>query len=258
MRGKQLEQLREAISAIEGGGHSAGPQVPGPSGLPMPPGVHEWFGLTGADGLPWLPPLGVVLHLARRSLETPSARRVVWIGRRCWPYPRALGEDDPLLRRSIFIDPPDQGCRLWAIDLAVRCPAAAAVVADGSGLDLAATRRLQLAAEAGSALVLLARPPGERDRLSAAATRWLVCSAPSADKTPRWIVELLRSKGAQLDSALRLTGGMSGGPGAGFREPGRRWALEWKRAQGSLVVSAALLDRSGPATRSKRLDRCSA
>ena len=50
MRGKQLEQLREAIAAIEAGGHSAGPQVPGPSGLPMPPGVHEWFGLVDADG----------------------------------------------------------------------------------------------------------------------------------------------------------------------------------------------------------------
>ena len=58
---------------------------------------------------------------------------------------------------------------LWAIDLA-RCTAVAAVVADGSRL--AATRRLQLAAESGSALVLCARPPEEIDHLSAATTRW--------------------------------------------------------------------------------------
>ena len=147
-----------------------------------------------------------------------------------------------ILERSIFIDPPDGASRLWSIDLAARCRAVAAVVADGSGLDMAATRRLQLAAEAGSALVLCARPPGEMKCLSAAATRWLVCCAPSTDKNPRWIVQLLRCKGVQPESkVLRLPGGDS------LAGAGRRWDVEWKRAQGGVVVHAALVDRPDPA-----------
>jgi len=48
------------------------------------------------------------------------------------------------------------------------------VVADGRGLTMAMTRRLQLAAESGHALALLARDPRDRSQLSAAATRWTV------------------------------------------------------------------------------------
>ena len=132
------------------------------------------------------------------------------------------------MQRSIFVDPPDGASRLWTIDLAARCPGVAAVVADGSGLDMAATRRLQLASEAGSALVLCARPPNEVDHLSAAATRWLVRCAPATDKAPRWIVELLRCKGVQPESEVLRT-------------------VEWKGAQGGVVVHAALVDRPDPA-----------
>jgi protein ImuA len=173
----------------------------------------------------WTPPLGILLHLALRSLESASGC-LAWIGRRCWPYPHVLSSAG--LQRSIFVDPPDGASRLWTIDLAARCPGVAAVVADGSGLDMAATRRLQLAAEAGSALVLCARPPNEVDRLSAAATRWRVRCAPAPGKAPRWIVELLRCKGVQPDSEVLRT-------------------VEWKGAQGGVVVHAALVDRSDPA-----------
>ena len=89
--------------------------------------------------------------------------------------------------------------RLWAVDRAAGGPGVAVVVADGSRLDMAATRRLQLAAESGSALVLCARPPREIDHLSAATTRWRVRCASSPDKIPRWDVELLRCKGMGPD-----------------------------------------------------------
>jgi len=154
-----------------------------------------------------------------------------------------LAPDDRgvLLRQSIFIDPPDDMSRLWAIDLAARCPAVAAVVADGSRLDMAATRRLQLAAEAGSALVLCARPPSEIDHLSAATTRWRVRCALSADKIPRWNVELLRCKGMRPDG---------------------QWTVEWRsaqaQAQGGVVVHAALADRPDPAAPARAPVRWSA
>jgi hypothetical protein len=237
MQTQRLKELQEAIHAIEAGTTQTGgagrqtsesrrfvrADVLRPLYAP-PPGIHEWFGGDRA-GRGWAPPLGILLHLALRSLEG-SPGCVVWVGRRCWPYPRVLNRAG--LQRSIFVDPPDGASRLWTIDLAARCPGVAAVVADGSGLDMAATRRLQLAAESGSALVLCARPPDEVDHLSAASTRWRVRCAPSADTTPRWIVELLRCKGMQPESEVLRT-------------------AEWKGVQGGVVVHAALVDRPGPA-----------
>ncbi|MHC4711070.1 MAG: hypothetical protein ACYTA3_11790 [Planctomycetota bacterium] len=155
MRTQRLKELQAAIHAIEGGWHEAGGMGPGATalaegqavrhGLPlarrtrasvydktrqsrgthswcMPPGgVHEWFGVAHAAHS-WAPPLGILLHLALRSLEG-SPGCVVWIGRRCWPYPHVLNGAG--LRRSIFVDPPDGASRLWTIDLAARCPGVA-------------------------------------------------------------------------------------------------------------------------------------
>ncbi len=238
MRVKRLEELQAAIHAIEGvqGTESmlcppSAGQSMAPSSVPPSPGLHEWFGLAEAQTQTqnplWIPPVGILL---RQAALCSGGGGVVWIGRCVWPYPRALGSAG-LLRRSIFIEPSDDASRLWAIDVAARSPAAAAVVADGSGLNLAATRRLQLAAESGSAPVLCARPPQELDRLSAAAIRWLVRCTPSTDKTPRWTVELLRCKGVRPETEVL------------------RWTMEWKGAQGDLAVHAELVDRSDPAPR---------
>jgi protein ImuA len=163
-----------------------------------------------------------------------------------WPYPRLLvGKGDAgasgsaltkgerlLLERSIFVAPPDDGARLWSIDLALRCAAVAAVIADGRRLTMAATRRLQLAAEAGGALALLARPAAELSQLSAAATRWQVTTVPGRAR-PCWSIELLRWKG-------RATG--FAGP-AGMR----RWQLEWDHAKGVVTSLPAVADRPGAA-----------
>ncbi len=222
---------------------------------------------AGRDGggSPWTPPLLVLTHLAWRALEPAgSSGRVVWIGRRIWPNPRALirgdGSQRRLLNSSLFVDLPQDTGRLWAIDLALRCPAVAAVVADGSGLGMPQTRRLQLAAEAGSACALLARPPVELSVLSAAATRWRVCREPSPGRNPRWTVELLRCKGMQSFSrGARVAapgtfgpGGVPvpGVPGAGAGAGARWWVMEWDRAKGAVTVLCDVVDRSGDQTRS--------
>lgn len=106
-------------------------------------------------------------------------------------------EEVGLIERSIFAAPEDASLRLWTIDTALRCPGVTAVVADGSGLGMAATRRLQLAATSSGALVLLARPPGEEREVSAATTRWRVGRQESARDGPAWSATLLRAKGAQ-------------------------------------------------------------
>ncbi len=173
-----------------------------------------------------------------------------WIGKSVWPYLPALARSLPgvsfLLERCLFIDPPNEQLRWWAIDVALRCRSEGgiAVVGDGRGMSMAMSRRLQLAAEAGSGLGLLARPAAERGSISAARTRWLVArrggwqtaGALSArgegrEQHPRWMVELLRYKNAP----------------ASFHTQSQRWLLEMNRHDfthaNPVVVSPDFCDR---------------
>lgn len=209
-------------------GWAAADAVLGSAGLARG-AVHEWLGVEtrtpGEASTPearpprrrdWIPPISVLIHLARRALaEDPVEERwLIWIGRRIQPYPRALadsiggggdggggGESEEgasPLARSLFVDPPTAADRVWAADLALRCGAASCVVLDASGLPMAESRRLQLAAASGDALALLARPAWEAGRLSAARTRWLVRTASEGGRcVPSWSIELLRLKGVR-------------------------------------------------------------
>ncbi len=124
-----------------------------------------------------------------------------------------------MLGGSVFVDAGGIRERVWAAELAARSGAAAVVIVDGTGLRMADSRRLQLAAESSKAVVLLARPEAERGELSAARSRWLVeplppaCTETSFDQ--QWTVTLLRCKGVQ--------------PTAGSA---RRWAVRREHATG--------------------------
>lgn len=228
-------------------------------------GLHEWFGVAEeGDGSPsrmnrrggrWMPPVCVLAHLAWRAMDRSTTPRwAMWIGRSCFPYPRVLvrGEshDARLLDRSVFVAPKTAADRLWAVDLAIRSPATALVIADGSDFNMAATRRLHLAARREHKWILLARPPWEVSVLSAAHTRWRVSrlagDAPpeamllggdgdSADMSsqagmnPAWHVQLLRCKGIQLEKVRS------------------EWALEWHRGEGVVDLSAPVACATGGA-----------
>lgn len=215
---KVLDQLREMIDAAESN-PSHNNQLP-PVDLnwtTLSRGViHEWFGKQA--------PLSILTHAAWESGQA-GGGPVVWIGKKCWPHAHLLVRetDRHLLNCSIFVDPPDDQTRLWSIDLALRCKAVAAVIADGSGLDMPSTRRLQLAVESstsgGGALALIARPIRDLKRLSAAVTRWRVEAEPSPNDRPRWKVECVRAKGA---SHLDLN----------------QWIVELDCGKGAQLVSA--------------------
>lgn len=210
-----------------------------PGGLPRGV-IHEWF---YADQTPCArrsaTGLSVLAHLATRALRHPLTGSVtgwaVWIGRRCWPGAWTLlrldGAQGELLRHSIFVDPPDDATRLWAIDLSLRSSAVGAVVADGRGLQMAESRRAQLAAHAGRTLGLLMRPERERSELSAAASRWLIEPRDLGERGPGWSIELLRCKGVrpvEHDSPC--------------------WAVEWDYETGVVALSADVVDRPDSAT----------
>ncbi len=237
---EQIDRVLERDRRTRGGEADA-VAIGGAEGFRLARGVvHEWFDVAAegegegeggrpAAGHPWLPPLCLFAHIVTLTLAAAPAGWALWIGRRCWPTPHALFRcgGRPLLARSIFVDPPDERSRLMAIDLAVRCPAAAAVVGDGSGLSMAASRRFQVAAGEGRALVMLARPAHEAAALSAAAARWAVRCVPSDRDGPRWTVELLRCKGVR--------------PADGAQRP---WTAEWRghrhhhHGTGALAVSS--------------------
>lgn len=190
--------------------------------------VHEWLGgidAWGGGAAGWLPPIGLLIGLARRAA---GGGAVLWIGRRIWPHAHTLARAG-LLGRSVLVDAQGPREAAWAADLALRGGGLAAVVADGRGLDMALTRRLQLAAEAGGGLALVARPACEARELSAAGTRWMVRPVPSPTAGPRWAVDLLRCKGLRPAAA----GGL-------------RWTVEWDHAQGAVAVPADVADRLGP------------
>jgi hypothetical protein len=184
----------------------------------------------------------------------------------------------------VFIDPPDDHSRLWAIDLALRSSGVSTVIADGSRLSMASSRRLQLAAASGGqggALCLLARPPWEITELSAAATRWMIRRASSGEPralevtdqtTPdtgarcsgvhvpltgerraSWTVELLRHKG--MWSGLCASSGRGPPTAAWDQDVPRVASLEWDHETGACVVHAHVVrgPHQAPRTKEHRL-----
>lgn len=109
---------------------------------------------------------------------------------------------------------------LWAMEEALRCRRIGGVLGEVGALDLAASRRLQLAAESGGVTGFLLRSDSPRTVVSttAAVTRWRLASVPSGGASAlsgigapgigavRWHAELYRCRG--------------GRPGA--------WTLEWR------------------------------
>lgn len=109
---------------------------------------------------------------------------------------------------------------LWAMEEGLRAPTLSAVVGEVDAIDLTASRRLQLAAEASGVTAILLRPAAGKGRPNAAVTRWRIAAAPSIAETgvgrPCWELELLRCRG--------------GRPG--------RWRVEWHGPEQGFALPA--------------------
>lgn len=137
------------------------------------------------------------------------------------PYGPALARFGLSLDRVVFVAARRPTDVLWAMEEGLRSRRFAAVLGEAGAPDLTATRRLQLAAEAGGSTALLLVSP-RAGRLSAAMTRWQVAARPSPQpEDAHWQVSLMRCRG--------------GGCGA--------WHVEWNDEAHHLRVLAALADR---------------
>ena len=128
--------------------------------------------------------VGFCLGACARALRL-QAGPMVWIGRPHGDFgaPYGLGLAgfglDP--RQVLWVCPPRLADRFWATEEVLRSGAARVVLAqlEGDGLDLVATRRLQLAAENGGSLVLLLRGPSDAP-IALANSRWRVAARPAS------------------------------------------------------------------------------
>jgi protein ImuA len=142
------------------------------------------------------------------------------------PYGPGMARMGVAPDRLILVEAGRAADLLWAMEEGARTKGLAAVVAEGVTPDLTASRRLQLAAEAGDGLVFLLRSGRQTDS-SSALTRWFVGSVPSVPEAdgpgrPCWKIELWRCRGG-------------GRP--------QDWMVEWDDAALSLSVVPPVADR---------------
>jgi protein ImuA len=192
--------LRDRIRRIEGVGQAAGhPVLPlgmaavdrvlPEGGLPLA-GVHEVRGDGAATGF-------CAALLAR--LQAGDGRPVLWLQRGSDLYMPGLTRFGLKAGSVLTVSGISRDAdMLWAIEEALHCGALSAVVGEIRAADFTASRRLQLAAEAGGVTCLLlgdTRQGGAATALS----RWQVSAMPSLPDGagvgwPCWRVALTRCR----------------------------------------------------------------
>lgn len=250
MRTTNLKNLRRRIAAIERAGAGLARSE---SSQAIPLGVEAvdrhlpWQGLprgclheivdghgADADQPASGAATGFAALLCARIHQTHS-RAIVWIARRETLYGSALAGFGVPAKALILVRASATPDILWAVEEALREAAVGAVLGEIDEIDLTASRRLQLAAEAGGTTGMLLRSgvatahvSKGRQSPTASVTRWRITAAASAPARPasavglgRWHVALERCRGGRP----------------------RNWLLEWCDATRRLTLATPLPDR---------------
>jgi protein ImuA len=224
-----LAELRGRIRRMEGIGGADGTRLL-PLGVPavdqaLPDGglplgcLHEVIGendpfnsvATGFSA-------AILARIAERQGE------VIWVTRGDDLYAPGIAAYGLKPERLIVVRARRDTDILWAMEEALRCRTLGAVLGEIGDIDMVASRRLQLVAEASGVTGLLLRSADRRLGATASVTRWGLSAAPSQPINgepglglPRWRTRLLRCRGGQ---------------------PGE-WLLEW-HGGGFTLVDAPL------------------
>jgi protein ImuA len=242
-----LASLRARISGIERLTSVAA--SPWTLGLPeidarLPPGgiardaIHEIAAQAYAD-TPAAMGFAASLALRRLLMEDSARRPILWVrlchANREWGrlYGHGLGGLGMPRDRLLTVSLRKPQSMLWTVEEALKEGSLALIIADTDrhAVDLTVTRRLSLAAKAGSTPALLLFPHGLSGG-TAALTRWSIRAHPSsppffdadAPGNPAWVLALERCRG--------------GRPG--------NWSVEWHHATHRFSLVASL---SGGAAR---------
>lgn len=163
---------------------------------------------------------------------------VLWALRRRDLFAPALAQVGLAPRQLLYAECNHDEDVLAVMEEGLRHGSLAAVVGEIGRLNMASTRRLQLAAEEGgtTALMLKRWRRSDEDPLalpSAAVTRWRIACVPSQNlpvagiARPRWRIELARQRGGQP----------------------HQWIMEGSDAEGRLALPAEPFRRSATADR---------
>lgn len=208
-RAATLAALRARLARIQGVGRTANTvsvaepvdaALPGGKGLPRG-ASHEVAAVEADSGSAF----GFASMLAARACVGPEPRTTFWIEPEpsIWP----AGALRFGLRPETLVVVAASGVdSLWAAEEALRCPAVgAACLVHPKPLDLPASRRLQLAAEAGGGIGLVLVRPEALAQPSAARTRWRIASAPGTGARDydlgqaAWQLDLVKVVGGRPD-----------------------------------------------------------
>jgi len=127
--------------------------------------------LLPAHGLGELRLLVPALRALTRALPGEMPRWLVWVSPPHEPYPPALAQSGIQPTGVLRIDAPQSADRLWAVEQVLRSGSAAAVLCWIDAADDRWLRRLKLAAEDQSVLLVALRPAHLRSAHSPAALR---------------------------------------------------------------------------------------
>ncbi len=111
--------------------------------------------------------------------EASHQGRMVWITRDDDLYAPGIAAYGLKPERLIVVSARRDSDILWAMEESLRCRSLAAVLGEIGDIDMVASRRLQLAAEASGVTALLLRSAGRRLGATASVTRWGLSAAPS-------------------------------------------------------------------------------
>ena len=205
-----LAQLRQSLAQFQGG-HGGLPFGLAAIDAALPEGLargalHEVSGLGAAAEEAAEATAFLAGILARLAPERP----VLWCLKRRDLHVLGLARHGLKPGRLILAEARGAAELLWAMEEGLKCRALAAVVGELDGLTLAASRRLQLAAE-GSGVTAFVLNRHSRSavvplmmaaaRPVAAVTRWRIAALPGRPKgepglaPERWLVELWRCRG---------------------------------------------------------------
>ena len=241
-----LAKLRETLQSIETGGFRRRPALPfgigavderlASGGLRLD-ALHEIAAATPdlADDA------AVTLFMA--GIAARAWGPVLWVVRRRDLFAPGLAQSGLAAKRVLYAEAWDDDELLALMEEGLRHRGLGAVIGEVKRADMAATRRLQLAAEGGRSIALLLRRHGRSGadplrQTSSAVTRWRVGAAPSTPLPAgvagvgraRWAVELVRQKGGETHN----------------------WMLEACDETGRCALPAALADRTAASGRATR------
>lgn len=137
------------------------------------------------------PGLGFSLMVPLLARLTRTGHEVALVSPPHVPYAPALRAAGVDLERLLWLEPQEHTDALWATEQMLRSGLYAAVVLWSAPLATAVERRLQLAAETGRGIGILAHAGHDETRV-VAAVRLAVCTAPGHLR-----VEVLRCRGAR-------------------------------------------------------------